>query len=208
MNFLPTDPLRRSAVFIAFLSLSGQYFVYTYIHAPATERAGERRARIARLEGWNRQSAADGAAGEGDLEDRVGHYAEHIAALERLIPTDGEVAVLLEAVSEYETRTGVEVTTMRPQPIERGEFYDRWSYELGVRGSYHAIGSFMAGIASLDRIVVPTAVTIIPAGESGLSGEDDGGAVVASLRIQSYASIPRSPATPGDQPEESGGAGP
>ena len=208
MNFLPTDPVRRSAVFIAFLSLSSQYFVYTYLHAPATQRAGELRARIARLEGWNRQAAPDTAVGEGDLEDRVDHYAEHIAELERLIPAGGEVAALLEAVSEYETRTGVEVTMMRPQPMERGEFYDRWSYELGVRGSYHAIGSFMAGIASLDRIVVPTAVTIMPAGESGLSGEDDEGAVVASLRIQSYVSIPGSPATQGDQPEESGGAGP
>ena len=207
MSFLPTDPLRRSAVFIAFLTLSGQYFVYTYLHAPATERAGEQQARIARLEQWNRQATADAVVGEGDLEDRVGQYAEHFAALERLIPAGGEVAVLLEAVSEYETRAGVEVTMMRPQPIERGEFYDRWSYELDIRGSYHAIGSFMTGIASLERIVVPTAVTIMPEGESDLSGGGNGGAVLASLRIQSYVSPPQSPATPGDQPEKSGGAG-
>ena len=208
MSLLPTDPLKRSAVLLALLSLSGPYFVYTYLFAPAVGRAEEQRVRIARLEEWNRQASADAVVDEGDLEAAVGRYAEHIAALEGLIPAGGEVAVLLEAISDYETRTGVEVTRMRPQPIGPGEFYDRWSYELDIRGSYHAIGSFLAGIASLERIVVPTAVAITPEGESGLSAEDDGGAVLASLRIQSYVSIPRLPATTGGQSEKNGGTEP
>ena len=205
MRLLPADPLRRSAVLLALLSLSGPYFVYTHLFAPTVERGEAKRVRVARLEESNRQASAHEVAGERELEAAVGRYGEHIATLEGLIPAGGEVAVLLEAVSDYETRTGVEVTRMRPQPIEPGEFYDRWSYELDIRGSYHAIGSFLAGIASLARIVVPAAVAIMPEGGSGPAAEDDGGAVLAGLRIESYSLIGTEANRPAAQRSRGGG---
>ena len=38
----------------------------------------------------------------------------------------------------------VEVILMRPEPRESGPHYDRWSYEIGVEGEYHAGGAFLA----------------------------------------------------------------
>ena len=205
MNLLPADPMRKSAVLLAFLALSGVYFVHTYLYKPRAEAVEAQRTRLGQLEDRNRRAEAGAAMGGHTLEERLALYEEHIGRLERLIPANEEVAVLLEAISEEERRAGVEMTMMRPEPLEPGEFYDRWSYQLGVRGSYHAVGSFMTAIASLERIVAPTDVVITLDGtSSGDGGADDGG-VLASFRIQTYVATSKPTAVRARPPEETGG---
>lgn len=201
MNLLPPDPMKKSAVLLAFLALSGVYFVHTYLYKPRAEAAKTQRTRLGQLEDRNRRAEAGAAMGGRALEERIVLYEEHIARLERLIPANEEVAALLEAISEQERRVGVEMMMMRPEPLEPGEFYDRWSYQLGVRGSYHAVGSFMTAVASLERIVAPTDVVITPDGTS--SG--DGGGVLASFRIQTYVAASHPPTAQAGPPEETGG---
>ena len=205
MKLLPADPVRRSAALLAFLSLSGVYFVHTYFHAPRAEEAEVLRARIGQMEDRNRQAAAAAARGGGELEERLAVYQGHMVRLERLIPANEEVAALLEAISLEERRVGVEMTMMRPEPLEPGEYYDRWSYELGVRGSYHAVGSFMTAIASLERIVAPADVVITPDGSRSGDGDGLGGDVLASFRIRTYVAAARQPAANPDPSEGTGG---
>ncbi len=204
MNPLPTDPVRRSAVLLAFLALSGLYFTRTYVYSPAAKRVESTHLRLARLDEGNRRAGTGAAMGEVELEERLQLYQEHIGRLEKLIPADGEVAALLKAVSDEERKAGVEMTMMRPEPIEPGDLYDRLSYELAVRGSYHAVGSFITAIASLERIVEPGDLAITPSGSAGPDGGAYDGTVTASFRIRTYVATRPQPSVPAKSPPDIG----
>lgn len=190
MSFLPTDPLRRGAILCAFLAVSGLYFVHAYRVAPMSEQAEETRVRLRKLEEDQREVRRAAVAGDSELQERLELYGNHIARLEALIPANEEVAALLDAISDEERRVGVEMTMMRPEPVEPGDYYDRLSYRVTVRGRYHAVGSFLASIASLERIVAPGDLVITPADRS--SGDDgvEAGLILASFRIRTYVSTP------------------
>ena len=204
MSLLPADPVRKSAVLLAFLSLSGLYFTHTYAYSPGAEQVESTHLRLGRLEEGNRGARTVAAMGEVELEERLALYQEHIDRLEKLIPANEEVAALLEAISDEERKAGVEVTMMRPEPVERGDFYDRLSYELAVRGSYHAVGSFMTAIASLERIVAPGDLALTASDPSGAEGEVYDGTVSASFRIRTYVAAPAQP--PGPESSANNGA--
>ena len=62
--------------------------------------------------------------------------------------------------------TGVEVTRIRPQAVEAGEYYMKETYELSVLGEYHVVARYLARIASLPRIIRPTNIQISLAPQS------------------------------------------
>lgn len=204
MSLLPADPVRRGAVLAAFLALSCVYFTHTCHYAPGTERVRTAGLRLVRLEEADRGARADAAPGEAGLEERLALYQEHIVRLEQLFPADEEVAALLEAVSDEERRAGVEVTMMRPEPVEAGGFYDRLSYEVAVRGGYHAVGAFLAAIASLERIVAPADLAVTPGGPSGAEDGPYDGTVSATFRIRTYVVRPTRPRDDAERPAGKG----
>ena len=204
MSLLPGDPVRRGAVLLAFLALSGLYFTRTYVYLPATEQAESTRRRLERLERENLGARAGEAMGEVELERRLALYQEHIGQLEELIPANEEVPELLEAISAEERKAGVEMTMMRPEPVEDLGFYHRLSYELAVRGDYHAVGSFIAAIASLERVVAPADLAIIPDGRFGSEGAADRGTVSASFRIRTYVTRAVQPSGANETPAANG----
>ena len=199
MSLLPDDPVRRGALLCAFLAVSGLYFVHNHVFARMAERSESRRLRLERVEESNRGAMRIAELGDGELEERLTLYRGHIVRLEALIPADEEVAALLDAISDEERRAGVEMTMMRPEPVEPGDYYDRLSYQLTVRGGYHAVGSFMASIASLDRIVAPGDLVVTPVDSPPGDAGQAIGLIHASFRIRTYvANPPRS-----DEPPES-----
>lgn len=204
MSLLPSDPVRRVAALCAFLAVSGLYFAHTYLFAPQAERTDSRRSRVERLEASNRAASGIAAQGDGELEERLALYRDHIMRLEALIPANEEVAALLDAITDEERTAGVEMTMMRPEPVEPGDYYDRLSYQVTVRGDYHAVGSFMAAIASLQRIVAPGDLVITPADPP--AGEDlaEAGSILAGFRIRTYVATPSLSAEPGTPPAEHG----
>ena len=206
MSLLPPDPVRRSAIVCAFLAVSGLYFAHTYLFAPVAERAESRRLRIERLEESNQDAGRAAALGDRQLEERLGLYRERIASLEALIPADEEVAALLDAISDEERRAGVEMTMMRPDPMEPGDYYDRLSYQVSVRGDYHSVGSFLTAIASLERIVAPGDLVITPLTPPTGDDESQVGSILASFRIRTYVATPPAPAAPPDSSARNGDA--
>ena len=162
------------------LAAAGFYLFFARFHAPRVARADVLQARVEEMRERNDRVARLEAAG-GGLEERLARYERHVARLETLIPARDEVAQLLEAVSREERRTGVAVTMMRPQPPVTEEFYERRSYELAVEGGYHAVGAFLTGVASLERIVVPDDVLM-----ASSPGSEAAGAVLATFRMRTY----------------------
>lgn len=189
VKWLPRDPVRRGAVLVAFLAVSSVYFVYTYVHAPRAERRVTQETRLRRLDAGNAEAEARIVEGR-QLERRVSHYIRQLARLETLLPSNLQISVLLESLSETEGGSSVEITRMRPEPTQQGPFYDLWSYEMEVQGGYHSIASFLTDVASLERILVPDVVTIVPAATVPGDHGPHNGNVTAHLRITTYVVRP------------------
>ncbi|MDH3223438.1 MAG: type 4a pilus biogenesis protein PilO [Gemmatimonadota bacterium] len=197
MALLPDDPKRRNALLGAGLALTALYFFHAYYYSPRAEEAQGLEARLEQLENQNRRAQIIATRGGAELEQRLALYEGHIIQLEKLIPQNEEVAALLEAMSLQGRRTGVEITLMRPEPMEVGDHYDRWSYELGVQGTYHSVGTFLASIASLERIVASVDMQLGPAPVSTETGKKAAeGRVNARFRIQTYVVSDREVRTP------------
>lgn len=192
VTWLPGDPVRKAAVLVAFLTVSSVYFVYMYIHAPRAERVEAQETRLRHLEAHNAES--EGKAVEARVQERrVSRYLTQLERLETIVPSHREASSLLEYLSATQGGSGVEVTRMRPEPIQDGQFYDHWSYEMEIRGGYHAVASFLTDAASLERILVPQVVAIVPeAATPGDMGTYSGN-VTAHVRLRTY--MPVSPET-------------
>lgn len=184
MKLVPQGSVRRTAVLASCLALAGVYLIHAYIHAPRVESTLTAEARLHRLLEGIRDSEAGSTVDVGDLERRLASYRRSAEQLGSLIPSRDEVPALMSAIAMEERRAGVEMTMLRPESPEPGVPYQRWSYQLAVRGSYHAIGSFIAGIGSLDRIVAADDMVVSAEGADTHAGGSGQATVVASFRMR------------------------
>lgn len=74
-------------------------------------------------------------------------------ALVKQLPSDTEVPGLLEDITHTGLGTGLEINSIQLQPERAAEFYVELPIQIQATGSYHDIGSFVSGVASLPRIV-------------------------------------------------------
>jgi type IV pilus assembly protein PilO len=91
----------------------------------------------------------------------------------RQLPSKGEVANLLNDISETRIASGLEQQLFQPQPEAAKDFYAELPNKVEVTGSYHQLGQFISGVAALPRIVVIDEVEVKPVG-SGKPGETAG----------------------------------
>ncbi len=137
-----------------------------------------------------------------DLRRRLDEYRASLGLLRRLVPEQNEVPNLLDDMSTRAKIRGVELAEVTPQPVEPGPVpFDTHRYNIRVLGHYDRIGEFLADIASLQRIVVPSNLTLAgadPAAAKAL-GDSSGAMLQATFQIRTYV---KSAA-----PQEDGGDG-
>lgn len=167
MAVLPADPRgRKQALFLMLILVGAIWFVgFQYVLTPRAESIQVAEADLSVLETQNRRSRAL-AARRDDLQERLRVQEQQLLIFEEFIPESEEVPELLDAISNQAQMTGVELTRIRPQAVEAGEFYMKQTWELSVLGDYHAVGTYLARIASLPRIIKPTNIQISPAPRS------------------------------------------
>jgi len=73
-------------------------------------------------------------------------------AAERL-PTDRQLPALLRKITLAAQQTGVEFVAFRPSDERSEQHYTELPLQISVFGDYHKIGSFLAEIANMRRIV-------------------------------------------------------
>ncbi|GLQ33466.1 type 4a pilus biogenesis protein PilO [Litoribrevibacter albus] len=78
---------------------------------------------------------------------------ETFGALLRQLPSDTEVAGLLEDITHTGLGSGLKFEKIDLQPEVAKEFYIELPFKITVEGTYHELGSFVSGVASLPRIV-------------------------------------------------------
>lgn len=70
-----------------------------------------------------------------------------------LLPTDRQLAVLLRKISLAGQQTGVAFLMFKPGATKAESYYTELPVEISVYGGYHQVGSFLAELANMKRIV-------------------------------------------------------
>src|SRR5258706_4099412 len=99
-----------------------------------------------------------------DLRKKTEAYRGTLEALRLLVPDKNEVPGLIDAISTRAKIRGAHLAALTPQPVETGPApYDTYRYSISVIGHYDEIGEFLADVAGLRRIIVPTDVSLVSA---------------------------------------------
>jgi type IV pilus assembly protein PilO len=124
-----------------------------------------------------------------DLRKRLDTYRGSLALLRRLVPERNEVPNLLDDISTRSRIRGVTLSQVVPLPVEAGPApFDTYKYNMSVIGHYDQIGQFMADVASLQRIIVPYAVSVTAANKNAAKalGDTNGSLLEAKFQVRTF----------------------
>jgi type IV pilus assembly protein PilO len=96
-----------------------------------------------------RASVADLPRFEAEYEQL--HQRWQLAA--ELLPTDRQFSTLLRKITLAGEQTGVQFVMFKPNGSKPSEYHTELPVQISVTGPYHNIGSFLAELANMRRIV-------------------------------------------------------
>lgn len=203
---IPKDKAGQNKLVLVILPLLilGAYYYFLHSKKKAEILASE--TRLEELEKKNATAKAIALAGGPDLQQKLDLYEQHMKRLEELIPRSEEIAALLNGLSERAIDAAVDLSLLKPELSEPGEFYTQQTYQIQVIGQYHDIGRYLAAIASGPRIVTPVDLRLRPrpANEAARDGTPK---LNAEFRIVTYVIPPApEPAPAGDAAPPQGGS--
>jgi len=155
MALLPQDPKQQKALggIIGGVALAALF--WNFWATPKSEEVVLLTEQVEDLESRNQNARIQAARGEQGLEENLATFERHIRRLEQLVPRATQVPTLLVDIGTEAERLDIEQTNFQPNPEEPGIAYNRVTYEVSYVGEYHAMGEFLASIASLSRIITP-----------------------------------------------------
>ncbi len=124
-----------------------------------------------------------------DLRRRLDASRASLVLLRRLVPERNEVPNLLDDISTRAKIRGVTLAEVTPQPVEEGPApFQTYKYTLRVAGHYDRIGEFLSDVASLQRIIVPVDLSLVPAQAAAAKalGDSSGALLDAKFQIRTY----------------------
>ena len=119
-------------------------------------------------------------------------------ALEAQLPTKHDEPEFLAEVTQVGRSANLDFLSFEPRPVEQHEFYSEVPVELRLEGGYHRVGSFLAALDNLQRVVritslklaahpeaedekeVPTVTAEMTLSAFFLEGSSDGGGTAPS----------------------------
>ena len=162
---LPDDPRSKRLVLLAAICVLGVgaywYLLWKPDHAEVVVIA----AHADTLEVANAKIKKEVESGaEKRIKAASEKYTAELAVLRRLVPTQSEVVALIDGVSTAARQSGMDISNYQPEGEMPGDYFDARKYGFSVTGPYHKVAEFFTAIGSLDRILVPINVNIIPSG--------------------------------------------
>ena len=163
MALLPTSQRDQKMLLISIVAL-GAGFAYWYLYwQPANVELDAVQARVEALRTVNQTAKSELAQGKTtQLRAETEKFSQDLDVMRELVPTANEVPVLLEQVSTAARRVGIDISDVQPLPQLAGDQYDAYKYRMSVRGTYQQVGDFLTNVGTLQRIVAPINVTLVP----------------------------------------------
>jgi len=125
------------------------------------------------------------------FEAEYEHLHERWAMAAELLPADRQVAALLRKITLAAQQTGVEFLVFRPNDPKAEQHYTELPLQLSVYGGYHQIGSFIAELANMQRIITVSNLSLKS------NTKDEGGSATTSAEFTASAySLNESSAAP------------
>lgn len=179
------DPQQRNKLLLGVALVAGLlYLVNSYVYSPRASAVAQLEIRLDSLEAKNQLARSlMESEGRSDVERRLALYREQLTQVEGLIPSSEELPDLLDAIAMEAQRTGVQLALIQPVGATAEAFYTERTYDLAVRGTYHEVAAFLTEIGSLPRIITPTNLRMIVAGEPE---EDAPPELEARFSIETY----------------------
>jgi type IV pilus assembly protein PilO len=192
---LPKNPEQQKRLLLGLLPLLLVFVYYQFVHGKKVAEIETLDARYQQLDAQNAAMRPQALTGGAELQQKLALFEQHMKRLEELIPQSEEVPQLLNSMSERAQDAQVDLSLMRPQAENPGQFYTEQSYEIAVIGGYHEIGRYLGMIASLSRIITPVELKLEP--RVGETMRDGTPRLQAGFRIITYVVPPvEMPTTP------------
>lgn len=165
MALLPKNQREQVMVLLVIVAVALVGLYYAYVFSPKATVLTSLQSHVDSLDVNNQRAKAEMAKGNVDqLRAEAAKLQENLEVMRQLVPTSNEVPALLEQVSTAARRVGLDLATVKPQPVIEGEQFDTYRYQVAVIGDYHALGEFLANVGSLTRIVAPVNLALSPLG--------------------------------------------
>jgi type IV pilus assembly protein PilO len=165
MALLPKTQRDQAMVLLVIVAVALIGLYYSYVYTPKATVLTGLQAHVDSLDVSNQRAKAELAKGNVDqLRAEAAKLQDNLEVMRQLVPTSNEVPALLEQVSTAARRVGLDLATVKPQPVVEGEQFDTYRYQVAVIGDYHALGEFLANVGSLTRIVAPVNLALSPLG--------------------------------------------
>jgi type IV pilus assembly protein PilO len=195
MALLPQNPDQQKKLLAGLVPLLMLFGYYQFVHSKRATEIEKLETELETLETGNVAARVLANQGGPDLQRRLAVLEQHMLRLEELIPSREEVAELLHSMGVRAQSTGVELTRMKPEVEEPGAFYTKQTYEIGIKGTYHRVGQYLAEVGSLPRIVTPIEFKL----QANTNETDRSGSPLlnANFRIVTYI-VPEPATTPAD----------
>lgn len=138
---------------------------------------------------------------EGGVErvrDATEAYRALLTQLEGYLPQPEDERSILDLITETARETGVQVTSLNPGSTEISEDYEMAPFDVVIEGQYWPIAEFLSAMVEYDQVFKAYDLAVGAVGNAP-------GALRASLRLESYRGLPRTPEMeiePGDWREE------
>ncbi len=163
MTVLPREPRAQyRALGLVLLLGCGTAFHLHFWNPRRVELAGLAE-RVERTERAN-ALAELGDGNPDEIHEGLVLGERQLAALKRLVPREGEVEAIYEAIAAETQSLGLELVRALPaDPVaDSTGYFVRQQWALQVEGAYHDVGQFLTRVAGFARIVRPEVDEIVP----------------------------------------------
>jgi type IV pilus assembly protein PilO len=172
---------------LAILLGGGALGVYFFSHLlPWTFPKGSE--HIAELKSQYEQKSAELARARASVADLPRFEAEYDQLHQRwemaseLLPTDRQLPTLLRKITLAGQQTGVTFTMFRPGGMKPSDFHTEMPISVAVSGDYHAVGSFLAELSNMRRIVTVSNLKLTTNAKN-----DGAGTTIAEFTASAYS---------------------
>ncbi len=142
--------------------IAGGYYV---IIAGLQEQEAQIVAEEVRLKADFKRKAIDAANLEA-YRQQMEEMSESFEAMISQLPSETEVPGLLEDITAKGVASGLEFDSIALQKEQKKDYYIQLPISIKAQGTYHDMGSFVGGVASLPRIVTLSNFSIKVSGGS------------------------------------------
>lgn len=187
MAALPTSQRDQLLLAVGILMVIGAGAYWYFVDDPQNTELHTKVVHIDSLNAQNQRAKAQLARGSvAKIKAEADSMRANLDLLRTLVPAGSEVPALIDQVSNAARRVKLDLGAIDPMPVIEGTMFDTYRYKLKMTGAYHEIGQVLTNIASLNRVVAPINLSMIPSGAATVKVIAGQQALIATFEIQTY----------------------